>query len=168
MKITREIIINGESQNVEYELTGIELERAFNEYQSTHDKAEIVHHLTDMEYKDVPDEMIDDLASQFRTAIDNDMDDYVLKIIHNNEEILEEYKDKWKVFTVKVTQTKDRWFTIRAKDEQEADNLIANYLEENWREAEDYFEDEDAEYDTYYMEEDHCTDPDDAEVKGDD
>lgn len=40
MKIQREIIINGESQRVDYELTGIELERAFNEYQYTHDKEE--------------------------------------------------------------------------------------------------------------------------------
>lgn len=168
MKISREIIINGESQNVEYELTGIELDRASNENLSKHDKAEIIHQLTDLEYKNVPDEVIDDLANQFRTMIDDAIDDFILKVIHNNEEMLEEYKDKWKVFTVKVTQTKDRWFTIRAKDEQEADNLIANYLEENWREAEDYFEDEDAEYDTYYMEEDHYTDPDDAEVKGDD
>ena len=171
MKISREIIINGMSNNTEYELTGVELERCFNEYQSTHDQNEIIHQLKDLDYEDlenIPEDIIADLASQFREKIDNLMDDVAIEVIRKNEEVLKRYKTKWKVFCAKVTQTKERYYTIRAKDEREAEDLIANYLENEYDKANDDFEYEDAEYDTLFIDEDDSCDPDEAEIKGDD
>ena len=109
MKIQREIIINGESQRVDYELTGIELERAFNEYQYTHDKAEVLHQLKDLEYNDVPDDIVDMIVAKFRGELDGDtFDAMVIGCIENFEDELEEYKRKWKVFSVELTRTLKR------------------------------------------------------------
>ena len=126
MKITREIIINGMSNSTEYELTGIELERAYNEYVEIHDKNEVIHHLKDLEYEDIdgiPEDIIADLASQSREKMENFRDDAVLSTIHDNEDLLAPYKEKWKVFTKKVRVEVEKEYTIKAKNEDDADAL---------------------------------------------
>ena len=175
MKITREIIINGMSNNTEYELTGIELERCFNEYQSTKERNEVVHQLKDLEYEDlenIPEDIIADLANQVREKIDNFMDEVALEVIRKNEEILEPYKEKWKVFTKTIRVEAEKEYTIRARSESEADAIWERWSErhgdritEDMCEEVQYNGDWDWDYD---MEEDKYTDPDDAEVKGDD
>ena len=175
MKISREIIINGMSNNTEYELTGIELERCFNEYQSTKDRSEVVHQLKDLEYEDlenIPEDIIADLANQVREKIDNFMDEVALEVIRKNEEILEPYKEKWKVFTKTIRVEAEKEYTIRARSESEADTIWERWSErhgdritEDMCEEVQYNGDWDWDYD---MEEDKYTDPDDAEVKGDD
>lgn len=175
MKITREIIINGESTNVEYELTGIELERCFNEYQSTHDQSEVIHQLKDLGYEDlenIPEDTIADLASQVREKMDNLMDEVVLEVIRKNEEVLEPYKEKWKVFTktVRVEATKE--YTIKARNESEADEIWEKWSERHNEEITDDMCDEvqyngDWDYD-YDMEEDEYCDPDDADISEED
>ena len=171
MKITREIIINGMSNNTEYELTGIELERCFNEYQSTKDRSEVVHQLKDLEYEDlenIPEDIIADLASQFRETMDNLMDDVVLEVIRKNEEILEPYKEKWKVFTKTVHVEADKEYTIKARSESEANEIWEKWSECHGRqitndmcEEIEYNGDWDWNYD---MEEDEYGDPDDADI----
>ena len=171
MKISREIIINGMSNNTEYELTGIELERCFNEYQSTHDRSEVVHQLKDLEYEDlenIPEDIIADLASQVREKMDSLMDEVVLKVIRENEEVLEPYKEKWKVFTktIHVEATKD--YTIKARNESEADAIWEKWSERHGRQITDDMNEEvqyngDWDWD-YGMEEDEYCDPDDADI----
>ena len=171
MKITREIIINGNSQNTEYELTGIELERCYNEYVFAHDKNEILRQLKDLEYEavdEIPEDKIEEMAKSVAEKMEELRDEIVLKVIRENEEDLAEYKTKWKVFSAKVSQTKERYYTIKARDEREAENLLANYLEKEYDRANDDFEYEDAEYNTLYIDEDNYTDADNADIKEDD
>ena len=175
MKITREIIINGMSNNTEYELTGVELERCFNEYQSTHDRNEVVHQLKDLEYEDlenIPEDIIADLASQFREKMDNLMDDVALDVIRNNEEVLEQYKQKWKVFTKTIHVEAEKSYAIKARSESEAETIWEQWSEQHGdRITEDMYEevqyngDWDWDYD---MDEDEYGDPDDADISGDD
>ena len=165
MKISREIIINGMSNNTEYELTGIELDMASNENLSKHDKAEVFHQLTDLEYKNVPDDVIEDLASQFRTMINDLIDEYIIKVIHINEGILEQYKQKWKVFTCDVTQTRTRTYSIRAKDAQEAEDMLSRYFDHHENEVESDMEDELPDYDFGWVsEQENWCDPDNADI----
>ena len=163
MEITRNILNNDMTIN----LTSEELERAAMEYLYRTARVEVVRQIEDMEeYKNVPDDLIDVITTEFREKMDGDLrDEMILAAIHQHDEELEEYKQKWKVFSVKVTQTKERWFTVRAKDESDADTLLEEFLNDSWDKAAEYFEDEDGEYDSYYLEEDRCTDPDDAEIK---
>lgn len=171
MKISREIIINGMSNNTEYELTGIELERAFNEYQSTHDRAEVIHQLRDLEYEDlenIPEDIIADLASQVRERMNDLMDEVILEIIRKNGEVLEPYKEKWKVFTKKVTLTVDKEYTIKARNEEEADALFERWSERHGSEMLDDLT-EDAEYNGDFdyddpEEYDEFDDPDNADI----
>ena len=175
MKITREIIINGMSNNTEYELTGIELERCFNEYQSTKDRSEVVHQLKDLEYEDlenIPEDIIADLASQVREKMNNLMDEVVLEVIRRNEEILEPYKQKWKVFTKTIHVEADKEYTIKARSESEANEIWEKWSERYGRqitndmcEEIEYNGDWDWDYD---MDEDEYCDPDDADIKEDD
>lgn len=174
MKISREIIINGESQNTEYELTGIELERCFNEYQSQKDKDLVVHYLRDAEYEDVdniPEEIIADLASQFRNNIDSLIDDSMTRIINRNEDSLEEYKEKWKVFSTEVTLTLTHEYTIKARNREEAKHIFESWSENNCDQMEEDLV-EDARYngdwDYGYMYEDDSTDPDCADISKED
>ena len=174
MKISREIIINGESQNTEYELTGIELERCFNEYQSQKDKDLVVHYLRDAEYEDVdniPEEIIADLASQFRNNIDSLIDDSMTRIINRNEDSLEEYKEKWKVFSTEVALTLTHEYTIKARNREEAKHIFESWSENNFDQMEEDLV-EDARYngdwDYGYMYEDDSTDPDCADISKED
>ena len=170
MKISREIIINGNSQNTEYELTGIELERCYNEYIELHDRNEVIHQLKDLEYEDldnIPEDIIADLASQVRDKLNTYMDDAVLKVIHDNEEKLEEYKEKWKSFYCEVTQTKTHGFYIKAKDKHEAEDLLQKYIERREDDVQDEFEYEIPDYETGWI--DECnTDPENCDIKEED
>ena len=133
MKISREFIINGIPQNTEYELTEIELYEATNENLSKHDKAKILNQLNDLEYNvdEIPEEIISDLASQFRTAIDDAIDDFVLQTIRKNEESLEDYKFKWKLFSKEVTLTLTKEYTIKARTQEEANGIFNVWSESN-------------------------------------
>ena len=174
-KITRKI---GDSY-VDFVLTDAEMESAFTEFQRQCDVIEVKARLEEsgeyQKWEEIPMEMIDQFAKEFREnmkSIEETMGDGRIPAMESvfkaHAEELEQYKQKYKCFSVKVIQTKERYFSVRAEDEDKANDLIANFLDRNWREAEDYFENEDAEYESYWMEEDSYTDPDDAEVKGDD
>lgn len=171
MKISREIIINGISQTTEYELTGVELERAYNEYVEIHDKNEVIHQLKDAEYEDIeniPDDIIADLASQVRERMEEYRDQAILDLIRKNEETLAPYKDKWKVFTKKVTLTVDKEYTIKARNEEEADTLFERWSERHGSEMVDDLM-EDAEYNGDFdyddpEEYDEFGDPDNADI----
>jgi len=172
MKISREFIINGESQHVDYELTGIELDQATNENLSRHDKAEIRNQLKDLEYNvdDMTEDVIEELAEQFRRSIDDAIDDFVLKTIHANEEKLEQYKIKYKVFSKEVTLTLTHEYTIKAKSKEEAEAIFEQWAESNsYQLSDDLTEDArwsgDWDY-GYTYEEDG--DPDDADIKEED
>lgn len=178
MKISREIIINGQSQRVDYELTGVELERAFHEYQNQSDKAEVTARLKESgEYErwdEIPDEIISQMAEDFRTEMDTIADTMgdgripaMESVFKRHKEDLEEYKEKWKVYSVKVQQTKEHYYSVKAKTEEEAIDLLERYLEDGYTRAECDFEDEDAEYETLYVDETEYTDPENCDIKGD-
>ena len=162
MKISREIIINGQSQTVEYELTGIELERCFNECQSAHDKAEIRRRLEDLKYRNVPDDIVDDLASQFRTTIDDTLDDFVIHTVQNNNVKLEKYG--YKVFSVEVTRTIKHTYTIRARDEDDAERIYNEWADHHEDEIAYDMGNEYSEDETGWFEEKPDMNPDYADI----
>lgn len=154
MKITREFIINGIAQNAEYELTGVELERAFNEYQSLLDKRAVYEKLEELEYEDVenvPDEILSDLASQYRDKIDTMAENAVNSVIERNAECLAEYKDKWKVFTKTIRIEVEKEYSIKAKNEEDADAIWEKWFE---RHGEQVINDLEYEMDTQDIDED--------------
>lgn len=179
MKISREIIIDGVSQRVDYELTGVELERAFNEYQNQSDKHEVIARLEESgEYErwnEIPDEIISQMAEDFRTEMDTIADTMgdgripaMESVFSRHKADLDEYKQKWKVFSREVTLTLTKEYTIRAKTAEEADAIFEEWSENN---ADLLLDDltEDAEYNgdwdygMAYDEED--MNPDDADIK---
>ena len=140
MKISREIIINGQSQRVDYELTGVELERAYLEYQNQSDKAEVTARLKESgeyeRWEEIPDEIISQMAEDFRTEMDTIADTMgdgripaMESVFRRHKEDLEEYKEKWKVFSREVTLTLTRNYTIRAKTAEQADAIFEQWAE---------------------------------------
>lgn len=169
MKISREIIINGESNNTEYELTGIEIERCYNEYVEQHDKDDVVRNLKEMEYEDwenIPEEIIANLVSQVRERMKSDRDDAIMLVIHQNEDVLEKYKEVWKSFDIVYEQTRRHTFSVRAKTREGAEDLFSKWKDRNWRDFDDAMNDED-EYDGDIWSTDETNDdPDCADISG--
>lgn len=142
MKISREIIINGQSQRVDYELTGVELERAYLEYQNQSDKAEVTARLKESgEYErwdEIPDEIISQMAEDFRTEMNTIADTMgdgripaMESVFRRHKEDLEEYKEKWKVFSKEVTLTLTHEYTIKAKNKEDADRIFGEWSEQS-------------------------------------
>lgn len=179
MKITREIIINGESTNVEYELTGIELERCYNEYVNQEEKNAIVNRLDEDKFEgimDIPDDLIQRMAEKYHKFLDEYSADTKSAAMNDVLEKfgaeLEPYKEKWKVFTktIRVEATKD--YTIKARNESEADEIWEKWAERHESQITDDMNEEiqyngDWDYD-YYMDEDEYCDPDDADISEED
>lgn len=176
MKISREIIINGVSQRVDYELTGVELERAFREYQNISDKKEVTARLKESgeyeRWEEIPDEIISQMAEDFRTEMDTIADTMgdgripaMESVFRRHKEDLEDYKEKWKVFSVKVQQIKEHYYSIRARTEEEATGLLEKYIEDDDNRVNDDFEYEDSEYETLYINETEYEDPENADIK---
>jgi len=140
MKISREIIIDGVSQRVDYELTGVELERAYLEYQNQSDKAEVTARLKESgEYErwdEIPDEIISQMAEDFRTEMDTIADTMgdgripaMESVFRRHKEDLADYKEKWKVFSREITLTLTRDYTIRAKTAEQACAIFKRWAE---------------------------------------
>ena len=179
MKITREIIINSESQQVSYELTGIELERCYNEYVSREEKNAIVNRLDEDEFErimDIPDDLIQRMAEKYHKFLDEYSADVKSAAMNDVLEKfgteLEPYKEKWKVFTKTIHVEANKEYTIKARNESEADAIWERWSErhgdritEDMCEEVQYNGDWDWDYD---MEEDEYGDPDDADIKEDD
>ena len=169
MKISREIMNN----SIEIELTGIEIERTYNEYIERHDKDEVIRQLKDMDYENldnIPEEIIADLASQVRERIEEYRDQAIIKLIHQNEELLAQYKEKWKIFRKKVTVTAEHEYTIKAKSAEEAEAIFETWSE---RKSSQITSDicEDVEYNGDWewgedVEEDEYGDPEDVDIDG--
>lgn len=171
MKISREIIINGESQNVEYELTGIELERAFNECQNRKEKDDIVNRLREDEFEgieDIPDDLIQRMAEKYHKFLDeysvNVKSAAMNDVLEKFGAELEPYKEKWKVFSCEVTQTKTHTYTVRAKNSTDAENILNNWFDHHESQVVYDFEDELADTDFGWMEEKEGFDPDNADI----
>lgn len=154
-------------------LTAEELEKSWSEYVWEKTKGDIVNQLLDMEeFDDVPDDLIEKIATEFLDDIDGTLrDEVMLKAIHKYDAELEQYKHYYKVFTVEVELRLRKEYTVRAKDEDDAERIFTDWSERHSRQmTEDLCDD--AEYlgdwdvDGYY--EDGSYDPDDAEIKEDD
>ena len=174
MKITREFKFFDETITKEIELTGIELEHAYNEYVETKNKNEVIHHLKDLEYEDIdgiPEDIISDLASQMQEKLNNARDEIILKLIHDNEELLKPYKEKYKVYSKEVTLTMTKEYTIKAKSKEDAERIFESWSEHNSDQmTEDLTDDArwNGDWDYGYTYEDNHTDPDDADISEED
>lgn len=175
MKITREIIINGEAQQVSYELTGIELERCYNEYKNQEEKNAIVNRLDEDEYEgimDIPDDLIQRMAEKYHKFLDeysaNVKSAAMNDVLEKFGTELEPYKEKWKVFSCEVTQIKKHTYTVRAKNSTDAESTLNNWFDHHEYEVDSDFEDELPETDFGWMEEEEDFDPDNADIKEDD
>lgn len=171
MKISREIIVNGVSQNIEYELTGVELERCFNEYRHTRIANEVRRQLRDGEYDAdaIPEHIIGEIVHDIEYDLDDDtFDTIVLQNISAHKGKLEQYKCKWKVFSKRVTMTATHEYTIKAKSEADAEAIFERWSESNAKQIlEDLTEDADQEAEFEYdcVDEEPGCDPDYADIE---
>lgn len=151
-------------------LTNEELERAAKEYLWNTARREVVRQIDDWEeYENVTADLIDTITSEFREKMDGTTyDETLLAVIHQHDDELEEFKQKFHCFSVRVEQVKSRYYTIRAKDEDEAESILKWRVENNEDGMSDDFEYEDAEYDWNCIDPDDYTSPEDAELRGDD
>lgn len=172
--ITRNLMGN----DVQITLTEQEMERIYEQVQFEYDKVEVMARLeeseTDYDMDNIPDDLIDTLAKDFRermTAIAETMGDGRFNAMENTfrafKDELEEYEKKDKVFTVEVTLTMKKEYTVRAKDEDEAERIFTTWSERNSRQmTEDLTDDAEyiGEWDTDGFYEDGSYDPEDADI----
>lgn len=176
MKITREFSINGDVVTpVTYELTGIELEQAYNEYRHTKINNEICQNLEAREEGYVIEDIPEDLMEKIIRDVIHDLDDGALNAtvasnINAYKGELEQYKKRWKAYSVKVTATVTHEYTVRAEDEDDAERIFAEWSEhhsdEMARDLSDDLVDEVSSVDieTDYPDEEPDFDPDNADI----
>ena len=165
MKISREVMGN----SMDIVLTEAEIDRIFNEELARRNKNELISMLEDKGYEaieDIPDSLIDAMIRKFDEDDDHEM--VWGNVIEYFDEELAEYREKWKVFTKKVTLTVDKEYTIKARNEEEADALFERWSERHGSEMVDDLM-EDAEYNGDFdyddpEEYDEFGDPDNADI----
>lgn len=69
-----------------------------------------------------------------KELMDNNMGDHLIPaieaVIRKHEEDLNKYRIKpWKMYAIDVTQTKKRTYTVRAKDEADAEQIFNEWLD---------------------------------------
>ena len=163
--IRREIMGNF----VNLELTDEEIRKIFDAELEKRTRNELTSVLEDNKYEaieDIPESLIADMIRKF-----NEDDDNEAKwrgVIEYFSEELAEFKEKWKVFTKKVTMTVEKEYTIKARNEEEADKLFEAWSEKHSSEMVDDLT-EDAEYNGEYdyddaEESDEYGDPDYSDI----
>lgn len=179
--ITRKI---AEGQYVNFELTDAEMESAFYEYQFQMDILTIKARLKESgeyeNYEDIPDDIFYDMAKSYRehmngfaeTMGDNSIPSAEATIKEFADK-LEEYKEKWKVFSKEVTLTMTHEYTIKAKSKEDAERIF-----DAWTESRDGIDQmerdltEDVSYngdwDYGFTYEDDSTDPEYADISEED
>lgn len=172
--ITRNLMGN----DVQITLTEQEMERIYEQVQLEYDKVEVKARLEeseiDYDMDEIPDDLIETLAKDFRermTAIAETMGDGRIPAMENTfkafKDELEEYEKKDKVFTVEVTLTTRKEYTVRAKDENDAERIFTAWSERHSRQmTEDLTDDAEyiGEWDTDGFYEDGSYDPEDAYI----
>lgn len=165
MKINREVMGN----SMDIVLTEAEIDRIFNDELARRNKNELISMLEDKGYEaieDIPDSLIDAMIRKFDEDDDHEM--VWGNVIEYFGEELAEYREKWKVFTKKVTLTVDKEYTIKARNEEEAEELFERWSERHSSEmTEDLMEDAEYNGDFDYddaEESDEYGDPDNADI----
>lgn len=169
--ITRNIMGN----DITINLTEEEIRYISNDFQIENDKAEVISRLensdTEYEIDDIPEELIENIAKDFRKRIESSEETKMDESFRIFYEQLEQYERKDKIFTVTVQLSMETEYKIRAKDEDEAEQIFTAWSERNSSQmTEDLTED--AEYvgrwdiDGYY--EDYSYDLEDADITRED
>ena len=177
MKITREIM----GQMIEIDLTEEEMAKIAEEVQTNEDRIYVNAWLTVNGYEnadEIPKSLMAELVERYqleRKGLDEGMGTNQIPAVEAAvqyfAEELAEYKEKWKVFTKKVTLTLTREYTIRARNQEESDRIFDRWSENHSRQmADDLTENAEymGEYDYGSSYEDECADPDDAEISEED
>jgi len=168
---TTTIIRNIMGNDVTITLTDEEIRKIARDMQLENDKAEVISRLenSDPEYDmdEIPDDLIEEIAKGFRERM-NDAEEYKMAdTLRAFSSQLEEYEKKDKVFTVEVELTMRKQYTIRAKDEDDAERIFTAWSERNSRQmTEDLTEDAEynGEWDTDGYYEDSSYYPEDADI----
>lgn len=135
MKITRAINLNGQVCSTEYQLSADELEQAHFEYLRNTLAAEVRRQLEDNEDKHyivdaIPEDLMNKIVSNAIDSIGgNSFDEHVIDAINNFKEELEQYNNKWKAYSIRLSATVTHEYTIRAEDEADAERIFNNWLE---------------------------------------
>jgi len=172
--ITRNLMGN----DITIKLTEQEMERIYEQVQLEYDKVEVKARLEeseiDYDMDEIPGDLIETLAKDFRermTGIAETMGDGRIPAMENTfkafKSELEEYEKKDKVFTVEVTLTMKKEYTVRAKDEDDAERIFTTWSERNSRQmTEDLTNDAEyiGEWDTDGYYEDGSYDPENADI----
>ena len=172
MKITRNVM----GHEIEIELTADEILKAATEYEYHDDESRIVEALReyeDINYEvdDIPYELLCQMGTVFRqkmNAIAEDKrGDMIDSTISEFEGRLADYAQKDKAFSKRVTMTVSVEYTIRAQDEEEAEEIFERWSENH---ADRIYNDAcdaaryDAEWDYDFIEEEPDFDPENADI----
>lgn len=169
---TTTIIRNIMGNDISINLTDDELREAYFAYRLKIDKEAVIDFLndcdTDYDVDNIPEELIENIARKFRAyCVEMDESQKMESALMAFRTSLEEYEKKDKVFTVEVTLTMKKEYTVRAKDEDEAERIFTTWSERNSRQMTEELTD-DAEYigewDTDGFYEDGSYDPEDADI----
>ena len=135
MKIMREIM----GQSITIELTAEEMAKIAEEVRTNEDKTYIKAWLTENGYEnadEIPKSLMDEVIEKFqseRKGLDESMGTNQIPAVESAvryfAEELSEYKEKWKVYSKTVTLTMTKEYTIRARNEDEANNIFDNWSE---------------------------------------
>ena len=175
MNITREFSIAGETTPVTYVLTGIELEQAYNEFLHTKVNNAICQNLEDREegyvVEDIPEDLMDKIIHDVLHDLDDGtLDALVASNVNAYKGELEQYKKRWKAYSVRVTATVTHEYTVRAEDEDDAERIFCDWSEHHPDEmARDLSDDlcddvSSVEIETDYPNEEPDFDPDNADI----
>ena len=158
MNITRDMTIGENTQTFSYTLTGIEMERTYNEVvdRKVHDLLYEV--LDEKEYEnasEIPTELIDEIKEKFSKEMTDLFRTTMENAVEHFEDRLEQYKERLKVFQYEMTRRTTYTISIAAKNEDDADA----FMERKFGSDEYAFDDElsssgaESEYDYGYAEE---------------
>ena len=148
MKIKRNIL----GAEIEIELTADEVRSAYDAHQYELDEQEVNDALmTTCEYDDIPADVLKELTQMYRMRMNDagapNAFSMANKIIEENRILLNPYKKKeeWKVYEIEVTQTRKKTWTVRARNDEQAEEIFEEWRESHIREFD--YEMSDAEID---------------------
>ena len=136
MKIQMELVLNGYHQMVERELTGIEINRTFLEELHRRDNNFLCTLLKDEydRWDEVPEDLMDTMIGEFRGLWDTvknrpngGKQSVAASVFKKHQQELEPYKTAYKLFSKEVSVVVKQAYTIRAKTEEEADEMFERW-----------------------------------------
>lgn len=137
MKIKRNIM----SSEIEIVLTDAERRQAYEEQKFEYDKVDFIAYLREEGYENIdecPEDVINEMVHEYQRNMES-LDATIgtncklagANILHEYEQTLEKYKEKWRFYEKRVEVTVAKTYVVRAKNEEDAEAAFENWSERN-------------------------------------